>query len=228
MMNSTSSTNASFNDIEEVSGTITVGTWEMDKPDINGITFISQDGNCNEITAVIQNDMDANTTGESSLKYEVYKLENGKQLKVASGDIPQLKPSEEKELTFNTSGESGKYKFKVFQRSGEDELWGEPITVTCKDPSVEEEKTAPIKEDKQQTTAEKEDNQTDNGQTQETNQDKATPDSDQAADTEKESAKKDPDAESVNNEPAEKEDQPAEKQQDDIGKKTSGTDTDKK
>ncbi|MFB7301569.1 amyloid fiber anchoring/assembly protein TapA [Heyndrickxia sporothermodurans] len=137
----TSNTGAYFNDTDDIKGTITAGTWEVDdgKWDKSSLKFLGEKDqtikSCvkTTISAAIKNT--GNNMKDTS-KFEVYSAKKGNPKdgsKIGEGTIPKLATNKSMNLTFDAK-EPGNYKFKALQRPGhpgKGELWSETITIDC-------------------------------------------------------------------------------------------------
>lgn len=117
-------TNASFNDIENVTASFHVSwTSEDDSKewDKSSLEFRKQGGGCDVIWAEIKNGGNKNMAGPS--KFEIYFVESGNPKKgemIFQGVIPPLKSGETTTLTFSNpiAFGNGIFKFKGYQRPG--------------------------------------------------------------------------------------------------------------
>ncbi|WP_325946237.1 amyloid fiber anchoring/assembly protein TapA [Heyndrickxia sporothermodurans] len=137
----TSNTGAYFNDTDDIKGTITAGTWEVDdgKWDKSSLKFLGEKDqtikSCvkTTISAAIKNT--GNNMKDTS-KFEVYSAKKGNPKdgsKIGEGTIPKLATNKSMNLIFAVK-EPGNYKFKALQRPGhpgKGELWSETITIDC-------------------------------------------------------------------------------------------------
>lgn len=160
-------TGAYFNDRDQVTGTITAGTWETEESwDKSSLKFTNTKDQTikacppKEISTRIKN------TGESmngTTEFEVYFILKGnpkKGQKVHEGKIPVIGKNQTIDLKY-TAREAGVYKFRALQRpghgnktEGRQELWSESIIIDCVKPKAEEkgkavEEKAPVLEKEQ-------------------------------------------------------------------------------
>lgn len=97
-------------------------------------------GSCQQITARVCNYGAGGMQGPST--WYVYYSANGNPMKgqvVASGAVKSLKKGECQDLTYNPNNKSGRYVFKVAQRSGDHKVdtdWSRICTVVCKLPTA--------------------------------------------------------------------------------------------
>ncbi|GEL78413.1 amyloid fiber anchoring/assembly protein TapA [Tenuibacillus multivorans] len=121
------STNAAFNDIEDISSSLHVkwelsedelpdepGEWDKSSLDFDGM---GSGGSCTGIWAEVRNSGDGDML--SPWKYHVIKISKGNNGDVIfEGDIPLLKSGESTNLEYNGSLENGKYKFRFIRPEG--------------------------------------------------------------------------------------------------------------
>ncbi|MEW4328415.1 amyloid fiber anchoring/assembly protein TapA [Rossellomorea marisflavi] len=144
-------TGAYFNDQDQVTGTITAGTWEAEESwDKSSLKFTNTKDQTikacppKEISTRIKN------TGElmkGTTEFEVYFILKGnpkKGQKVHEGKIPAIAKNQTIDLKY-TAREAGTYKFRALQRpghgnktEGRQELWSESIIIDCVKPKAEE------------------------------------------------------------------------------------------
>lgn len=150
----TSSTNASFNDVEEVSTLLSVGTWEIEDPpeqekgcsenhdgwDCSSLEFVKSgyevlENGSVRIYAEIKNNSENDMTIESGGKSFVYYISSGNPKNgVELDQVPfeNILAGESRILEFVGELESGMYKFLAYQsegHQGKGELWSDPIEV---------------------------------------------------------------------------------------------------
>ncbi|MFD2638927.1 amyloid fiber anchoring/assembly protein TapA [Piscibacillus salipiscarius] len=115
------STEAAFNDVEEISASLKVG-WELDedeKWDKSSLTFDGQKvgGNCDRIYAYVKNGGDGDM--EVPWGYQVIKISQGNDGDVIhEGETPLIDSGDSAELAYEGELENGKYKFKFVRPEG--------------------------------------------------------------------------------------------------------------
>lgn len=150
-------TNASFNDVEEVAGTVKAD-WKQEEDEYsgdpptpdqswdksslkvlndNGFGFVCENGEV-ELFSYIKNGKDSEGMAGTS-KFEVFFAENGNPkmgVKMYTGEIKALKSGESTKLVFAADIDTlqvGNYKFKSYQRPdhpGKGELWNETFYIS--------------------------------------------------------------------------------------------------